>query len=160
MPRARRGRSTRGRSSVFTPSQPRVSQRFAATASRPSKLGPDVSSALAPQVETMAPEGPIFDGLPPVDVDYSPSPEQTEEQAPLLNAIFSADPLAPEPQEPVSVSSGGTTGDPAMDQSQYIAEALSGYGAGSAPPPSDTTATQGGLYTGDMLLKKLMQLGY
>lgn len=96
-----RRRTTRGRSSVFNPSGQRFSQRFAATASRPSSLGPNVASALAPNVQAFAPEGPVFDELPPVDVDPGPlgfgAPQQDEGSS-LVDAILAQE--APPPAAP------------------------------------------------------------
>lgn len=142
MPRTRR-RSTRGRRSVFTPGRQRYSHRFSALASRPSSLGPDVASALAPQVETMAPEGPIFDELPPVDVDPGPSGfGGPDESSPLIDAIM-------QDEQPLPAATGGPfggpSGSPESDAALMQAEQTYGTPGQETPLAAATQASGTGI---------------
>lgn len=109
------------------------------TISRPSALGPDVAQALAPQVEAFAPPGPIFDELPPVDVE--PDTGFVEGEQPtmgpgqavpggsqLVNAIMAETP----PEQPLAAAAGPVPRGPSLK-----------HAAGAGPLPGPIIPQQG-----------------
>lgn len=167
-------------SSVFNPGRgrgPNVLPRTPQTAPYASTAGPPPASALTPNVQAFAPSGPAA---------FDPSFDQPElgfgeEGSALVDALLAEE--AGEPDMPLVQEFGGPFGGPSgsPESDAALMDAEAKYGTpgnetdlslatqssmlGSSPGASladiipGYNAADGGLYTGDLLLKKLMQLG-
>lgn len=166
---------------VFNPGRGRGPNRLPRTpetAPYADTAGPPPSSTLTPNVQAFAPSGPAaFDpgfGLPEPDQPAFGLDGGAGEGSALVDALLAEETPGP---------SGGPSGSPESDAALINAEqkygtpgnetalslATQSSALGSSPGASladiipgyiDPNASAGGLYTGDLLLKKLMQPEY